>query len=209
MIFLLYFISNNRLFHVYQLFQITRSMCIGSDSPPKFDLYINGIYCKIIYIYTYCVKEVMEGLRQKSIWDQSQKLFPCTKPLADEKTSQVQEKCIRCKNELLVYMSCEGTFFCPWICLTQVKKVDNIVAELVQYCSANDISNPVEILSCYQSIFVQGRALEIKEPSVCEEGDTNVIFIDSGNVLDTGFDEVDQIQNLRTTLEIEFYGEIQ
>ena len=105
-------------------------------------------------------------------------------------------------------MSCEVTFFCAWICLTQVKKVDNIVAELVQYCSANDISNPVEILSCYQSMFVQGRALEIKEPSVCEEGDTNVIFIDSGNVLDTGFDEVDQIQNLRTTLEIEFYGEI-
>ena len=86
--------------------------------------------------------------------------------------------------------------------------VDDIVAELIHYCSANDISNPVEILSCYQSMFVQGRALEIKDPSVCEEGDTNVIFIERGSVLDTGFDEVDQIQNLRTTLEIEFYGEV-
>jgi hypothetical protein len=92
---------------------------------------------------------------------------------------------------------------------TQEKIADHIVAELVQYCSANDISNPVEILSCYQSMFVQGRPLEIKDPSVCEEGVTNVIFIDRGNVLDTGFDEVDQIQNLRTTLEVEFYGEVQ
>ena len=91
---------------------------------------------------------------------------------------------------------------------TPEKTVDDVVAELIRYCSANDISNPVEILSCYQSMFVQGRALEIKDPSVCEEGDTNVIFIDRGNVLDTGFDEVDQIQNLRTTLEIEFYGEV-
>ena len=91
---------------------------------------------------------------------------------------------------------------------TPEKTVDDIVTELIHYCSANDISNPVEILSCYQSMFVQGRALEIKDPSVCEEGDTNVIFIDRGNVLDTGFDEVDQIQNLRTTLEIEFYGEV-
>ena len=92
---------------------------------------------------------------------------------------------------------------------TQEKIADHIVAELVQYCSANDISNPVEILSCYQSMFVQGRPLEIKDPSVCEEGVTNVIFIERGNVLDTGFDEVDQIQNLRTTLEVEFYGEVQ
>ena len=92
---------------------------------------------------------------------------------------------------------------------TQEKIADHIVAELVQYCSANDISNPVEILSCYQSMFVQGRALEIKDPSVCEEGVTNVIFIDRGNVLDTGFDEADLIQNLRTTLEVEFYGEVQ
>ena len=65
-------------------------------------------------------------------------------------------------------------------------------------------NNTAEILSCFQSMFVQGRALEIKDPSVCEEGDTNVIFIDRGNVLDSGFDEVDQIQNLRTTLEVEF-----
>ena len=91
---------------------------------------------------------------------------------------------------------------------TLEKTVDDIVTELIHYCSANDISNPVEILSCYQSMFVQGRALEIKDLSVCEEGNTNVIFIDRGNVLDTGFDEVDQIQNLRTTLEIEFYGEV-
>ena len=91
----------------------------------------------------------------------------------------------------------------------QEKTVDDIVMELVKYCSANDISNTAEILSCFQSMFLQGRALEIKDPSVCKEGDTNVIFIDRGNVLDSGFDEVDQIQNLRTTLEVEFYGEIQ
>ena len=93
----------------------------------------------------------------------------------------------------------------------QEKTVDDIVVELVKYCSANDISNTAEILSSFQSIymFVPGRALEIKDPSVCEEGDSNVIFIDRGNVLDSGFDEVDQIQNLRTTLEVEFYGEVQ
>ena len=50
----------------------------------------------------------------------------------------------------------------------QEKTVDDIVAELVKYCSANDISNTAEILSCF-----------------------------------------DQIQNLRTTLEVEFYGEVQ
>ena len=58
-------------------------------------------------------------------------------------------------------------------------------------------------------MFVQGRALEIKDPSVYEELDTNVIFSDRGNVLDSGFDEADEIQNLRTILEVEFYGEVQ
>ena len=92
----------------------------------------------------------------------------------------------------------------------QENTVDDIVVELVKYCSANDISNTAEILSCFQSMFVQGRALEIKDPSVCEEGDPNVIFIDRGNVLDSGFDEVDQIQNLRTTfIDVESYGEVQ
>ena len=40
----------------------------------------------------------------------------------------------------------------------QEKTVDDIVVELVKYCSANDISNAVEVSSCFQSMFVQGRA---------------------------------------------------
>ena len=35
---------------------------------------------------------------------------------------------------------------------TPEKTVDDTVAELIHYCFANDISNPVEILSCYQSV---------------------------------------------------------
>lgn len=39
------------------------------------------------------------------------------------------------------------------------------------------------------------------------EGETNFIVVDRNNILETTFVEINSIENLRTTLEVQFYDE--
>jgi len=55
---------------------------------------------------------------------------------------------------------------------------------------------------------VTGRALDIKDPSEAEEGETNFILVDRDNLLDTAFDELSNVPDLTTTLEVQFYHEV-
>lgn len=92
--------------------------------------------------------------------------------------------------------------------LTTTSEIDNAVASVVEHIQLNNIDYPVEMLRHLQSVMVEGRQLEIQDVTETLEGDTNLIFVDRGRVLETGLDEVSKLGNKRLTLEVQFYGEV-
>lgn len=86
--------------------------------------------------------------------------------------------------------------------------VCDVVKQAIQHCVSEGIANPVEILKYMQSIIVTGRRLEVGDISQCNEGLTNFILVDRSNILETAFDEIRTIKDLRPTLEVQFYDEV-
>ena len=84
--------------------------------------------------------------------------------------------------------------------------IDDISSQAVDHCIAEDISDPVEILRYYQSVFVTGRQLDISDPTVVTEGATNYILVDRGDILSTAFDEIKEIEDLWMTFQVQFYN---
>lgn len=64
------------------------------------------------------------------------------------------------------------------------------------------------VLRYYQSQLVEGRPLEIADPSLGTQGMTNQIFVDRLNLLETALDEIKDLDNKRVTLEVQFYNEV-
>ena len=93
---------------------------------------------------------------------------------------------------------------------THAQTVMDAVNKTVRYCEDENIINPVEIIRCFQNNIVLGRKLEILDLQDLIEGETNFIMVDraSTNVLSTAFEEINCLTNLRTTLEVQFYGEV-
>ena len=91
---------------------------------------------------------------------------------------------------------------------TIVKHDQDPVDTVISYCEENNIQNPVEILRCMQKHIVTGRALELESDSETLEGKTNYINVDRMNLLETTFEEVGALEDLRLTLEVSFYGEV-
>ncbi|XP_061167403.1 uncharacterized protein LOC133176276 [Saccostrea echinata] len=85
--------------------------------------------------------------------------------------------------------------------------MDFVIAKAIDFCISENIQDPVEILRYLQSVIVCGRQLEITDTTQCDEGETNFIIVDRNNILETGFEEVSSIENLRKTLEVQFYDE--
>jgi hypothetical protein len=75
----------------------------------------------------------------------------------------------------------------------------------------NKIQDPVEILRKLQLEMVKGRPLDIEDITQANEGETNFIMVDRNKLLKTAFDEIRVIpsSNLRLTLEVQFYNEVQ
>ena len=88
--------------------------------------------------------------------------------------------------------------------------IDQIVGESAEYCRRKGLdNNPVEILQWYQTQIIESRMLEVDDPTHdCSVGETNQIFVDRDNVLDTGMGEIKILTNPRLTLEVQFYGEV-
>jgi hypothetical protein len=86
--------------------------------------------------------------------------------------------------------------------------IDFVIAKAIDFCISENIQDPVEILRYLQSVIVCGRKLEITDTTQCDEGETNFIIVDRNNILETGFEEVGSIENLRKTLEVQFYDEV-
>ena len=71
----------------------------------------------------------------------------------------------------------------------------------------SSISEPTEILRYLQKKIVKGRALEVSDPTMSLEGETNFITVDRDNILQTTFDELKVVADPRVTFEVQFYGE--
>lgn len=87
------------------------------------------------------------------------------------------------------------------------ENADSICSQAIDHCIANEISEPVEILRYFQQVFVTGRQLDITNPTLPTNGATNYILVDRGNILQTAFDEVRELEDLRMTLQVQFYEE--
>ena len=77
--------------------------------------------------------------------------------------------------------------------------ISSIVKEGTLYCRSKGLdNNPVEVLRYFQSKIVEGRALEIVDPSSSSEGETNLIYVDRNDILMSGMDEVmDEVKAIK------------
>lgn len=88
------------------------------------------------------------------------------------------------------------------------EKPIGVVAEHCdKYCKEHGIENPVEILRIAQELIVTGRPLDVRDPTVCLEGETNYILINRDAVLKTALDEIQFLKQPTVTLEVGFYDE--
>ena len=85
--------------------------------------------------------------------------------------------------------------------------MDSLAKRCVNYCKANGIENPVQILRYAQGPIVTGRALDVRHVTVSLEGETNFILINRQDVLKTAMEEMEVLKDPRLTLAVGFYGE--
>ncbi|XP_071149970.1 uncharacterized protein [Mytilus edulis] len=86
--------------------------------------------------------------------------------------------------------------------------ITSIVSECVSHCTETGIKDPVDILRFFQSKMVYGRDLDIQDESSIIEGETNFILVDRSDILQSAFEDIEAITDLRLTLEVQFLGEI-
>ena len=88
------------------------------------------------------------------------------------------------------------------------ESVEDVIKNIIHYCMEHQVNDPVEILRYYQKEMVIGRSLEVSDVSCFDDGQTNFLMVDRKNIIDTAFEEIKSLSNLRITLEVEFYGEV-
>ena len=88
------------------------------------------------------------------------------------------------------------------------QSVEDAVKTTITYYQQQEVTNPVEILRSLQTNMVYGRALDVQDPSTIETGETNFILVNREDLLDTAFDEINSLTDLRKTLEVQFYNEV-
>lgn len=55
---------------------------------------------------------------------------------------------------------------------------------------------------------VTGRKLDIVDETNLLEGKTNFILVDRNRIIESSFEEIKAKEELRTCLEVQFYGEV-
>ena len=86
--------------------------------------------------------------------------------------------------------------------------IDGIVTNVVEHLKVSNCSNPVEMLRYLQGQVVTGRSLDVEDPALTLEGETNFILVSRENLMETAFDEIRSLNDLRLTLEVQFYHEV-
>ena len=65
----------------------------------------------------------------------------------------------------------------------------------------------MEILKDFQALYMRGRPLDISQEAVLIEGETSAIFVSRYDIFHEALDELENIDNLRFPLEVNFHGE--
>ncbi|XP_070569422.1 uncharacterized protein [Ptychodera flava] len=88
-----------------------------------------------------------------------------------------------------------------------LRTVNEIVQDTIEFSRSNS-SDPVEVLRYYQKKVVTGRNIDVEsERGISGDKSTNFIIVNRFKLLETSFDEINAIEDLRKTLEVEFYSE--
>lgn len=90
---------------------------------------------------------------------------------------------------------------------TEDLSVDLLAKRCVNYCRANGIENPVEILRYAQSLIISGKPLDVQNASESVGGATKFILINRQDVLKSAIDQIQFLKDPRLTLAVGFYGE--
>ena len=64
------------------------------------------------------------------------------------------------------------------------------------------------MLRYLQGQVVTGRSLDVEDPALTLEGETNFILVSRENLMEIAFDEIRSLNDLRLTLEVQFYNEV-
>ncbi|XP_063400103.1 uncharacterized protein LOC134684725 [Mytilus trossulus] len=91
--------------------------------------------------------------------------------------------------------------------MTDESNIITLINNCLNYLIENSINDPVDILRYLQKNIVTGRELEISSIETPTDGDTNFISVNRQELIETAFDEVGALTDLRPTLEVQFYGE--
>ena len=91
---------------------------------------------------------------------------------------------------------------------SSLSDIQKTTRDCIDFCKTNSITDPVDILRYIQKKIVQGRELDIVSESETLTGETNYISVDRNDVMRCGFQEISHLENLRITLEVEFYEEV-
>ena len=82
------------------------------------------------------------------------------------------------------------------------------IEDIIKKGKGDNLVDPVEILRFLQTEIVQGRALEISSPDeALLAGETNFITVDRDQILKSTFSELEFVENLRLTFQVDFMGE--
>ena len=82
------------------------------------------------------------------------------------------------------------------------------IEDIIKKGKGDNLVDPVEILRFLQAEIVQGRALEISSPDeALLAGETNFITVDRDQILKSTFSELEFVENLRFTFQVDFMGE--
>ena len=98
----------------------------------------------------------------------------------------------------------------------QVEKSPTQLKDLIKWCiegiNRNGIQDPIHILRYIQQCIVVGRKLDIDAEDIANgtylTGETNFIVIDRYRLLETAFENISTISDLRLTLEVQFFDEV-
>lgn len=90
--------------------------------------------------------------------------------------------------------------------------IETVTKACINEISEKNIQDPIHMLRYIQKRIVTGRKLDIDEEDIATgnsiTGDTNFIVVDRNRIVESTFENIPVIDNLRLTLEVQFYEEV-
>ncbi|CAC5358509.1 unnamed protein product [Mytilus coruscus] len=78
----------------------------------------------------------------------------------------------------------------------------------IDFCTENKVTDPVDILRHIQEKIVCGRDLDLADDPTTNDGETSFIMVDRDTLLQSAFEEIPALTDLRLTLPVQFYEEV-